>query len=99
MQTLADQLGMALESARLYEDAQRRATRERLTREITDKMRSVTDVEEIVQAAVDELFSALGTSRAFVRLGTPSRLAQTQPLDPSRVPPAVDLWDDGKDEL
>jgi GAF domain-containing protein len=69
IQTLTEQLGVALESARLYQDAQRRAVREQLTREITDKMRRVTDVEGIVQAAVDELFSALGTSRAFVRLG------------------------------
>jgi GAF domain-containing protein/HAMP domain-containing protein len=71
METLADQLGMTLESARLYQDAQSRAGRERLTREITDKMRSATSVEGIVQAAVDELFSVLGTSRAFVRLGSP----------------------------
>jgi len=70
LETLADQLGTALESARLYEDAQRRAARERLTREITDKMRRATNVEGIVQTVVDELFSLLGTSHAFVRLGT-----------------------------
>jgi GAF domain-containing protein len=69
LETLTEQLGLALESARLYQDAQRRAGRERLTREITDKMRRATDVEGIVQAAVDELFSALETARAFVRLG------------------------------
>ncbi|MEA3342074.1 MAG: GAF domain-containing protein, partial [Chloroflexota bacterium] len=68
LETLAEQLGVALEGARLYEDAQRRATRERLVSEITDRMRRATDVEGIVQAAVDELFSVLGTSRAFVRL-------------------------------
>ncbi|MFQ6099773.1 MAG: GAF domain-containing protein [Anaerolineae bacterium] len=68
LETLADQLGETLESARLYEDAQRRAVRERLTREITDKMRRASGVEGIVQAAVDELFGVLGTSRAFVRL-------------------------------
>jgi GAF domain-containing protein/HAMP domain-containing protein len=77
LETLADQLGMTLESARLYQDAQSRASRERLTREITDKMRSATSVEGIVQAAVDELFSILGTSRAFVRLGSPSPAQDT----------------------
>jgi len=70
LEALADQLGAALESARLYRDAQRLATRERLTREITDKMRRVTSVEGIVQTAVDELFNVLGVSRTFVRLGT-----------------------------
>jgi sensor domain CHASE-containing protein/GAF domain-containing protein len=82
LETLADQLGVALESARLYQDAQRRATRERLTREITDKMRRATDVEGIVQTAVDELFSVLGTSRTFVRLGArASLLTEPAPLD------------------
>jgi GAF domain-containing protein/HAMP domain-containing protein len=70
LESLADQLGTALEGARLYQEAQRRAVRERLTSEITDKMRRAASVEGIVQTAVDELFNALGTSRAFVRLGT-----------------------------
>ena len=69
LETLAGQLGDALESARLYRDAQRLAAREQLTGEITDRMRRAAGVEGIVQAAVDELFSVLGTSRAFVRLG------------------------------
>lgn len=69
LKTIADQLGMALESARLYEEAQRRALRERLTREITDKMRRATSIEEIVRTVVDELFSVLHPSRTFVRLG------------------------------
>lgn len=69
LEALADQLGMALESGRLYQEAERRAVRERLTREITDKMRRATGVEGIVQTAVDELFSVLGASRTFVRLG------------------------------
>jgi GAF domain-containing protein len=70
LETLADQLGEALESARLYQDTQRRAAREQLTREITDKMRRATSIEDIVRTAVDELFGTMRTSRAFVRLGT-----------------------------
>jgi len=73
LETLTGQLGVALESARLYQDTQRRAARERLTREITDKMRRATDVDGIVQTVVDELFNVLGASRTFARLGaTPS---------------------------
>ncbi len=69
LEALAGQLGIAVEGARLYEEAQRRAMREQLTREITDTMRRATDVEAIIQTAVDELFEILGTSRAFVHLG------------------------------
>jgi len=69
LEALTDQLNVALEGARLYQDSQRRAVREQMTREITDKMRRAVNVEGILQTAVDELFSVLGTSRAFVRLG------------------------------
>lgn len=69
LEWLAERLGTALDSARLYQEAQRRAARERLIGEITDRMRRATEVERIVQIAVDELFSTLGTSRVFVRLG------------------------------
>jgi GAF domain-containing protein len=68
MQTLADQLGVALESARLYQDTQRRAAREQLTREITNELHRATSAEAIVQTAVDALFEMLGTSRAFGQL-------------------------------
>jgi nitrate/nitrite-specific signal transduction histidine kinase len=68
LETLVDQLGQALESARLYQDTQRRAERERLTREITDELRRATSAEGVVQTAVDELFRVLRTSRAYGQL-------------------------------
>jgi GAF domain-containing protein/HAMP domain-containing protein len=69
LESLVGQIGLALESARLYDESQRRAARERLTREVTDRMRRATDVEGIVQTVVDELFDLFGPSRAFVSLG------------------------------
>jgi GAF domain-containing protein/HAMP domain-containing protein len=69
LETLADQLGVALDSARLYQDAQRRAARERTIRHVTERMRRAVDVETILQTAVAELASALGVPRAYVRLG------------------------------
>ncbi len=68
VESLAEQLGTALESARLYQDTQRRAARERLAREITDQVRRATTPESIIQTAVDALFQVLGTSRAFGQL-------------------------------
>jgi GAF domain-containing protein/HAMP domain-containing protein len=70
LEEITEQLGAALESARLYQDTQRRAARERLTREITDELRRATSAEGVVQTAVDELFRVLGTSRAFGQLET-----------------------------
>jgi GAF domain-containing protein/HAMP domain-containing protein len=68
LEQITEQLGAALESARLYQDVQRTAARERLTRQITDELRHATTTEGIVQTAVDALFKALGTSHGFGRL-------------------------------
>ena len=70
LETLVEQLGTALESARLYQDTQRRAIRERLTGEITSRMRSTLDLETILQTATDEIYQALGLDRVTVRLTT-----------------------------
>jgi GAF domain-containing protein len=70
---VSEQFALAAENIRLLDETQRRAARERLTRDITDKMRRAASIDDIVQTAVDELFGALRTSRTFVRLGvTPS---------------------------
>jgi GAF domain-containing protein len=75
LQTLADQLATAIANARLFEQVQRRARRERLIREITARVRSTVDVESILQTTVQELGKALGTSYGVVRLGTEAELA------------------------
>jgi PAS domain S-box-containing protein len=66
---VSEQFALAAENIRLLDETQRRAARERLTRDITDKMRRAASIDDIVQTAVDELFGALRTSRTFVRLG------------------------------
>jgi GAF domain-containing protein len=70
LRTLSDQLGVALESARLYQDAQRRAARERLTSEVTARMRRTPNMDELMKTTIQELSAVLGTSRIFVQLST-----------------------------
>jgi GAF domain-containing protein len=70
METLTQRLGLALDNARLHQDSQRRALREQLTRQITDKVRAVPDVDAIAQTAAEELARVLGSSRGFVKLST-----------------------------
>jgi hypothetical protein len=71
---VVDQLAGALDNARLFEDTQRRAAREHLAREISEKLRSLTHVEAIATAAADELGRVLGTDTSFVaiRVGEPA---------------------------
>lgn len=65
---VSEQLGQALESARLFADTERSAERERLVGEITAKIRASTDMRDILRTAAEELGQVLGTSRAMVQL-------------------------------
>jgi GAF domain-containing protein len=69
METLTDQLGMALESARLYEDTQRRAAREELTSQVTARMRETLDMDTVLQTALREIGERLDIAEAEVRIG------------------------------
>ncbi len=68
MQSIADQVSIALEASRLFDDSQRRAERERLAGEITARMRATNDPQEILQVAVRELRNALNANQAQVIL-------------------------------
>jgi GAF domain-containing protein len=79
---LTDQLGVALESAQLFQLTQRRAAREQAIRQVTDQMRRAVDVEAILKSTVAELAEALGVPRAYIRLGTEVELLASQGLKP-----------------
>jgi len=65
---VSQQLAQKAENLRLFDQTQRRASREQLTREITDRMRAAPDVESILQTGLGELAQALGVSRTYVKL-------------------------------
>ncbi len=71
MRTIADQVVISLENQRLLVDAQARATRERLSREIGAKLTSSVDVNIILKTAARELSQALKTTHGLIRLGAP----------------------------
>ncbi|MDH4137429.1 MAG: GAF domain-containing protein, partial [Anaerolineae bacterium] len=70
VEAVAEQTAMTLENMRLFEEAQRRAQREQIIRDITTKMRGSTDLDTILRTTVQELAKVLGASRTFVQLGT-----------------------------
>ena len=67
---VADQVGLALENARLLAETQRRAERERLVADITTKMRTSNSPQAILETAVVELRNALRVKSVQVRLQT-----------------------------
>lgn len=58
LEGIAEQLGIALDSARLYTETQLKAEQERMVSELTGRMRASLDVESVVKTAADEIFKA-----------------------------------------
>jgi GAF domain-containing protein len=70
--TLAEQLNMALDSARLYQDTQRRAATEQLLGQVTARMRESLDIDAMLKTAAQEIRSTLGLSEVIVSLTAPA---------------------------
>jgi PAS domain S-box-containing protein len=69
------QVAAALQRARLLEQTQSRARRERVIRDIADRMQRAVDVESLVRVTAEELTRALGASHAYVRMGAEDELS------------------------
>jgi GAF domain-containing protein len=70
VEAVTEQLSLAIESARLYQDTQLRAERERVTGQLTARIRESLDVEMVLKTAVREIGEALGLAALDVRMGT-----------------------------
>jgi PAS domain S-box-containing protein len=68
LQALVEQLGVAVESARLYGDTRRRAAQDRLISQVTMRMRESLDVRRVLETTADELYEALGLDKVVIRL-------------------------------
>jgi GAF domain-containing protein/HAMP domain-containing protein len=66
VKAVADQVGLALENARLLEETQLRADREHLVGQITTRLRASNDPQTILQTAVSELKQALRAQKAQI---------------------------------
>jgi GAF domain-containing protein len=64
-------LGIALDGARLYLDAQRLAFREQLTGEITSRIRETLDIETVLRTAAQEIQKSLDLPEVVISLGRP----------------------------
>ena len=65
----ADRLALALENARLVQDAQRLALRERQINVISAQVQQSTNLETLLQNTVRELGNALGMPKTFIQIG------------------------------
>ena len=73
---IAERLSVSLDSARLFEDAQRRATQEQITGEITSRIRESLDIDTVVRTAVQEIGERLGLYDLSIQLDLKSETHQ-----------------------
>jgi putative methionine-R-sulfoxide reductase with GAF domain len=69
LQSIASQVGIAVQNARAYNKAQQQAERETVINVIGQKIQVAPTVEDVLQIAVRELGAALGSHRASIQLG------------------------------
>lgn len=65
---LSDQLSGALESARLYQESQKRAARESLVSDISARLSAVSQMESILRETVQELGETIGNASVTFQL-------------------------------
>lgn len=70
--SLANQLGAALESARLYEQIRNQAKKESIVAQVGSRLRETLDIETILQTAAQEIRRSLNLYEAEIRLQAPS---------------------------
>jgi GAF domain-containing protein/HAMP domain-containing protein len=63
IKAVAERVALSAENARLFGETTRRAEREHLVADITTKIRSTNDPQEMIKTAVEELKRALGAAR------------------------------------
>jgi GAF domain-containing protein len=70
MEAVAERAALALENARLFQDARRRAAKERMIAEATSRITGSMNVENILQATAAELERVLGGSEVLIRFNS-----------------------------
>jgi len=80
LEAIARQAAIAIENARLLDQARQQADRERLVRSINSRISASIHLDDVMQTAVTELGRALDASRCVIGLGA----------DPGHVPVAYE---------
>jgi GAF domain-containing protein len=77
LQTIANQVAIALQNAQLYEDIQQVAEREATVNSINQKIQQATTIENVLEIATLELGKAMGKKPTSVQLGSSTRSITT----------------------
>ncbi len=81
IEAVTTQAAVALENARLLEETQRRAERERVVSEISSRIWATTDMEALLRTTIKELGRALNVTEGVIQLDLDGRAASQPALD------------------
>ncbi len=88
LEAIARQAAIAIENARLLDQARQRAEREHLVRSVNSKISASIEIGTVMQTAVAELGRALGVSRCLIRLGAdPDNMPVAHAFHQPGIPP------------
>jgi len=82
-ESVAERMALAIENARLLEETQRRAERERMVADVTSRIRQTLDVDSVLRSAANEMREALGLHDVTIRLTAPQDSSQEEQITPS----------------
>jgi GAF domain-containing protein len=83
LRTIADEVALAVDNARLIEQTQRNAQREREIAEAADKIHRSANLETILRTAVEEVMRITGTPDVAIQMGHPEAQAGNGQRAPS----------------
>jgi GAF domain-containing protein len=79
IEAVSEQMSLAIENARLFEETGRRAGRERIIADVTQQVWASGELERVMQTAVEQLGTKLEASKVIIRLGTEEQLLAVSP--------------------
>lgn len=65
---LSDQLGQALENARIYQTIRQQASRDKLVSEVTNRIQETLDVDTVLRTAAEKIYQALQVEDLSIEL-------------------------------
>jgi GAF domain-containing protein len=74
IEAVSEQMSLAIENARLFEETGRRAGREKVIADLTRQVWASGELERVMRTAVEQLGTTLDASRVVIRLGTEEQL-------------------------
>jgi GAF domain-containing protein/HAMP domain-containing protein len=75
VEEIGERLGLILENVRLLEETQRRVSQERLVNDLSERVRSVLDINTILKTAAQEVQQTIGLPEVTIRLAPPAEFS------------------------